>query len=450
MKKFIDYLDAYSSYDTISKHEYLNLIQQINLNYTLHNIGPVPPIPYKLSYDEWQNIHELVFRMDDAGEPSFYFPLTPFPVMPPGASTTTSGAAAGACTTTCANVCTAAGACSAAGACPLKITIPKEPKIKKVLDVDIQDMSDLLKIVREHEYDSAYEYNIDLESLHKIKEELEKINNMIGLKEFKKSVVDQLLYFIQNLHVGKEGDFKHTVLSGPPGTGKTEVAKLLGIMYSKMGILKNTTFQKVTRSDLIAGYLGQTAIKTQKVIEKSLGGVLFIDEAYALGESGNNDSFSKECIDTICEALSDHKEDLMVIIAGYEDELRETFFKVNRGLESRFIWKFKMEAYSPEELREIFFKKIKENEWGILDSDSVKLGWFEKHKNVFRHYGRDMELLFTYTKIAHGRRVYGKDAALRKKISMEDMERGLQIFIENKGKTDDMELRESLFRSMFI
>lgn len=428
MKKFIDYLDTYSSYDTISKHEYLNLIQQMNMNYTLHNVGPVAPIPYKLSYNEWQNMHEPIFSMEEGGEPSFYFPLTPFPMMP---------SAAGACAPGLPTGC--------AGSC-----LSKEPKIKKTIDVDIQDMSDLLKIVREHEYDSAYEYNIDLESLHKIKVELEKMNNMIGLKEFKKSVIDQLLYFIQNLHIGKEGDFKHTVLSGPPGTGKTEVAKLLGIMYSKMGILKNTTFQKVTRSDLIAGYLGQTAIKTQKVIEKSLGGVLFIDEAYALGETGNNDSFSKECIDTICEALSDHKEDLMVIIAGYEDELRETFFKVNRGLESRFIWKFKMEAYSSEELREIFFKKIKENEWDILDSDSVKLGWFEKHKNIFRHYGRDMELLFTYTKIAHGRRVYGKEADLRKKISMEDIERGLQIFIENKGKTDDMEVRESMFRSMFI
>jgi SpoVK/Ycf46/Vps4 family AAA+-type ATPase len=437
MKKFIDYLDTYSSYDTISKHEYLNLIQQINMNYTLHRVGPVAPIPYKLSYNEWQNMHEPIFSMEEGGEPSFYFPLTPFPMIP-------APAGAGACAGSSAGVC--AGLPTGYGG----TTIPKEPKIKKTIDVDIQDMSDLLKIVREHEYDSAYEYNIDLESLHKIKVELEKMNNMIGLKEFKKSVIDQLLYFIQNLHVGKEGDFKHTVLSGPPGTGKTEVAKLLGIMYSKMGILKNTTFQKVTRSDLIAGYLGQTAIKTQKVIEKSLGGVLFIDEAYALGETGNNDSFSKECIDTICEALSDHKEDLMVIIAGYEDELRETFFKVNRGLESRFIWKFKMEAYSSEELREIFFKKIKENEWDILDSDSVKLGWFEKHKNIFRHYGRDMELLFTYTKIAHGRRVYGKEADLRKKISMEDIERGLQIFIENKGKTDDMEVRESIFRSMFI
>jgi SpoVK/Ycf46/Vps4 family AAA+-type ATPase len=388
----------------------------------MHHIGPIQPIQYKMSYIEWQNMHETIFQAEDT-ENSFYLPLCiqlPPPTVP-------------------SDTCVHPGFTS---------SVPVVPKEKKTIDVDIQDMDDLLKIVREHEYKDTYEYNIDLQSLHKIKEELEKINNMIGLKGFKKSVMDQLLYFIQNLHVGKEGDFKHTVLAGPPGTGKTDVAKLLGIMYSKLGILKNTSFQKVTRSDLIAGYLGQTAIKTQKVIEKSLGGVLFIDEAYALGESGQNDSFSKECIDTICEALSDHKEDLMVIIAGYEEELKETFFKVNRGLESRFIWKFKMEPYNAEELREIFIKKIKENEWDLLDPESVKVRWFEKNKDFFRHYGRDMELLFTYTKISHGRRIYGKPAELRKKISLEDIENGFQIFMGNKVNPEDK--RESLFKSMFI
>ena len=422
MKKFIDYLDTYASYDKISKYDYLHFIQQINSNYMMHHIGPIQPIQYKMSYIEWQNMHETIFQAEDTENP-FYLPMWFHPPPP----------------TVPSDTCIHPGFTS---------SVPVVPKEKKTIDVDIQDMDDLLKIVREHEYKDTYEYNIDLQSLHKIKEELEKINNMIGLKGFKKSVMDQLLYFIQNLHVGKEGDFKHTVLAGPPGTGKTDVAKLLGIMYSKLGILKNTSFQKVTRSDLIAGYLGQTAIKTQKVIEKSLGGVLFIDEAYALGESGQNDSFSKECIDTICEALSDHKEDLMVIIAGYEEELKETFFKVNRGLESRFIWKFKMEPYNAEELREIFIKKIKENEWDLLDPESVKVRWFEKNKDFFRHYGRDMELLFTYTKISHGRRIYGKPAELRKKISLEDIENGFQIFMGNKVNPEDK--RESLFKSMFI
>jgi hypothetical protein len=100
-------------------------------------------------------------------------------------------------------------------------------------------------------------------------------------------------------------------------------------MYSKVGILKKDIFKKVTRTDLIAGYLGQTALKTSKVIADSIGGCLFIDEAYSLAD---NDIYSKECIDTLCEALSDHKDDLMVIIAGYENELDATFFKANSGL----------------------------------------------------------------------------------------------------------------------
>ncbi len=94
-----------------------------------------------------------------------------------------------------------------------------------------------------------------------------------------------------------------------------------------MGILKNNVFRKVTRNDLVAGYLGQTAIKTKNVIQDCLGGVLFIDEAYAMANSYEDDSFSKECIDTLCEALSDHKNNLMVIIAGYENELNNSFFR---------------------------------------------------------------------------------------------------------------------------
>jgi Holliday junction resolvasome RuvABC ATP-dependent DNA helicase subunit len=91
---------------------------------------------------------------------------------------------------------------------------------------------------------------------------------------------------MQELHItNKESDFKHTVLYGPPGTGKTEIAKIIGTMYSKIGILKNNVFKKVTRNDMVAGYLGQTAIKTKKVIDECLGGVLFIDEAYSLANN---------------------------------------------------------------------------------------------------------------------------------------------------------------------
>ena len=123
-------------------------------------------------------------------------------------------------------------------------------------------------------------------------------------------------------------------------------------MYSKIGILKKNVFKKVTRSDLVAGYLGQTALKTNDVIQSCLGGCLFIDEAYSL-VNNDLDSFSKECIDTLNESLSRYKDNLMVIIAGYEKELNEIFFTSNPGLESRFIWRFKITPYTAKELFEI-------------------------------------------------------------------------------------------------
>lgn len=122
--------------------------------------------------------------------------------------------------------------------------------------------------------------------------------------------------------------------------------------------------------------MGQTALKTKEVIKDALGGVLFIDEAYALGNSEKKDSYSKECIDTLCESLSDFKENLMVIISGYENELNESFFNYNQGLESRFAWRFKMDEYSGEDLYNIFVKKVKEINWDIMPDITPQ--WFNK------------------------------------------------------------------------
>jgi Holliday junction resolvasome RuvABC ATP-dependent DNA helicase subunit len=304
------------------------------------------------------------------------------------------------------------------------------------IETDVKSLVDLLHIINTHEYDAQTQYNIDLKSLHAIKEEMTLLNDMIGLDSIKTAVMNQLLYFIQNLGSGDagNGDFKHTVICGPPGTGKTEIAKLIGKMYSKVGILKNNVFKKVTRSDLIAGYLGQTAIKTNKVVTECIGGVLFIDEAYSLAAQDGNDSFSKECLDTLCEALSDHKTDLMVIIAGYEDDLNGTFFKVNRGLESRFIWKFRMEPYTADELMRIFEKKIADNGWQLNIESPILRAWFTRNHKKFVHYGRDMEQLFTYAKIHHSRRIYGKPTDLRKKITIDDLTCAFDVFETNKKK----------------
>ena len=325
---------------------------------------------------------------------------------------------------------------------PLPGRPPPPPPLKKVtIRVDITSLDDIIQLCKKYPIKVGIEYNINMKAIHNIKEPLTELNNMIGLSNLKLSIMDQILYFIQNLHKTANGhgnDFMHTVIYGPPGTGKTEVAKLMGKIFSKMGVLSKNVFKKATRADLIAGYLGQTALKTKDLIKDCLGGVLFIDEAYALGNPEKRDSFAKECIDTLCEALSDHKDNLMVIIAGYEEELKTCFFDYNQGLDSRFTWRFKTTDYNAEELKSIFKKKVKDVKWDF--KEDIPISWFEKHKQYFKFFGRDMETLLAKTKIAHSRRIFCKDKKDRKKLTMKDLEGGFKMYCENnevKSRKDD-------------
>lgn len=307
------------------------------------------------------------------------------------------------------------------------------------INAEINNIGDLLSLIDQYPDIKDTKYNINMKALHKIKESLTDLNNMVGMKNLKENIVDQILFYIQNLHKTKDGtkrssnDFMHTVIYGPPGTGKTEIAKIMGQIFSKVGILEKGTFKKVTRSDLVAGFLGQTAIKTTEVIKECLGGVLFIDEAYALGSADKRDSFSKECIDTLCEALSNHKDNLMVIIAGYETDLNDCFFNANQGLNSRFTWRFKTDDYSAEDLYKIFVKKVEDDNWSFMEQSEINVKWFEKNKKHFKFYGRDIETLFAKVKIAHSRRVFCLDESIKKKLLLKDMDKGLDMFKKNEN-----------------
>jgi len=339
-----------------------------------------------------------------------------------------------------------------------KHTIPIIPINKEKVDivVEIKHIGDLLELIEKYPISETIEYNINMDALHKIKEPLSELNKMIGMKDLKENIVDQILFYIQNLHTNvnaNANDFMHTVIYGPPGTGKTEIAKLIGSIFSKMGVLTNGIFRKVTRTDLIAGYLGQTALKTRDVIKECLGGVLFIDEAYALGNDEKRDSFSKECIDTLCEALSDHKDNLMVIIAGYETDLNECFFNYNQGLKSRFTWRFKTDEYGAEELCKIFLKKIDESGWTINPNCESKIDvkWFEKNKSHFKSYGRDMETLFAKTKIAHSRRVFCLEKTEKKQLNIKDIDKGLQMYLKNEDSSaKEKEKFNKIISSMYV
>ena len=329
--------------------------------------------------------------------------------------------------------------------------ISHQEKQKVYINQHIGDISDLLKLIDSYPDDKTIEYNIDIHCLHKIKEPLTELNSMIGMKNIKENIVDQILFYIQKLHLVDietanvnatkkvSNDFMHTVIYGSPGTGKTEIAKIMGSIFAKMGVLSKGTFKKVTRSDLIAGYLGQTAIKTKDAIKESLGGVLFIDEAYSLGNTEKKDTFSKECIDTLCEALSDNKDNLMVIIAGYEADLNDCFFNYNQGLHSRFTWRFKIDDYTASDLYNIFLKKINDSGWSLSSDKLIDVKWFEKNKSSFPFYGRDIETLFAKTKIAHSRRVFCLDASVKKQLTLEDINKGLEIYLNNNKSKEKKE-----------
>ena len=196
---------------------------------------------------------------------------------------------------------------------------------------------------------------LEEESLEDI---LAKLNKLVGLENVKKDV-NSLINLIQIRKIREERGIKqpdmslHLVFSGNPGTGKTTVARLLGEIYSRLGILSKGHLVETDRSGLVAGYVGQTAIKTQDMIKEAMGGILFIDEAYALSSSKGENDFGGEAIDTILKAMEDNREDFIVIVAGYP-KLMDDFLHSNPDLESRFNKHLYFEDYNPQELFDIF------------------------------------------------------------------------------------------------
>jgi len=308
------------------------------------------------------------------------------------------------------------------------VDLPKiEPKVNREfirIEKKINSLNDLLELAKS--YDSTKDYNLDLVTLSTMVKPLEELNNMIGMRKVKRDMVEHILFYLQKLD-DKNNDMLHTVIEGPPGVGKTELGKILGKIYLAMGILKKNTFKKVSRPDMVAKYLGQTAIKTEELIEACMGGVMFIDEVYSLGNREMRDSFSKEAIDTLNLKLTEHKNEFICIVAGYPREIEECFFSYNPGLKSRFPIKFSIEPYTPKELLRIFTKIVNDNNWK-LDEKITSL-FFKKHYDEFKYYGRDMENLFTKSKRTHSMRLVQNSNAVKKIINLEDLEKAFENFM---------------------
>jgi len=284
-------------------------------------------------------------------------------------------------------------------------------------------------------------YNQDMENLIWSIEPLKRLDNLIGMDSIKKNIIDQILFYGQGLNTN---EMMHTCLTGPPGVGKTTLGKILAELYCSLGFLETSNFKVVSRSDLVAGYVGQTAIKTQKVLQNSKGGVLFIDEAYSLGvgEDESRNSYGKECIDTINKFLSENTSDFILIIAGYKDELERHFFAINKGLERRFPWIYDISEYSVDNLKDIFVYQVLENRWNfelsIIDNNysSIK-DLFVEYSDIFGNNGGDTLCLFDKAKICHSRRVFGLKKKFKKILNIVDIRSAAKLMKSIKKESQD-------------
>ncbi|MBR6209138.1 MAG: AAA family ATPase [Oscillospiraceae bacterium] len=230
-----------------------------------------------------------------------------------------------------------------------------------------------------------------------LEELMAELDDLVGLKTVKKEV-KSLMNLIKVRKLREAAGLPnaamslHMVFLGNPGTGKTTVARLMAGLYAAIGALSKGQLVEVDRSGLVAGYVGQTALKTQEVIQSALGGVLFIDEAYSLASGGEND-FGREAIETLLKAMEDHRDDLVVIVAGY-DKPMERFIDSNPGLQSRFNKYMYFPDYNGEELMAMFRIRCKKNGYTLSpEAEEAAIAFFaEMYENRDDNFGNGRDV----------------------------------------------------------
>ncbi len=274
----------------------------------------------------------------------------------------------------------------------LEVFINREPVLTKHFIVGNQTILEET-IIKKVDSTSPESESVTLESV------LEELNIIIGLENVKKTVrdvIDYLEFMQERKSQGLEADSGIVINAsflGNPGTGKTTVARLMGKIYKALGLLPEGKVIEVDRAALVGQYVGETAQKTDKIIEEAIGNVLFIDEAYTLTPPGKENDFGTEAIEILLKRMEDKKDQFFVIVAGYPNEM-QSFFNSNPGLKSRFTHNFEFEDYQPDELFKIFMLLAKQGEYR-LNNDAGKIlnkAFINLYRNRDDTFGNEREV----------------------------------------------------------
>jgi hypothetical protein len=322
---------------------------------------------------------------------------------------------------------------------PIDYETLKYENQKELLKEIFENMNTIDDIIKLKENKNKFDLvlNSKFKKLFRLIPSLEKINEVIGMSDVKETLFKMICYFIHGLNSKQE--LNHIVISGQPGVGKTTLAYILGQIYKNLGFLKNDKFMTAKRSELIGEYCGHTAVKTQKIMDEAEGGVLFIDEIYSLGNPEKKDVFTKECIDTINQNLTEKGDKLLVIIAGYQEDVEKCFFNYNKGLERRFTIRFDIKAYNYKDLFLILKKFVKND--GFELSNEIDDSFIKKYYEYYKFMGGDMVTLLKYAKENYSLRLMKKTIKInnyklnQRLLLIEDFEKAQERF--NNRKIDE-------------
>ena len=266
----------------------------------------------------------------------------------------------------------------------------------------------------------------------------EKMAKLVGLEDTKKQLFQVLL-----MGMSKNVTLEHRniVLLGGPGLGKTTLLNIFGEAYKQAGLATKENVVFASRADLVGQYLGSSAIKTQEVVKRAMNGILVIDEAYSLGSKENRDFFSKEVVDTLTGLMDVHKHELLVVVAGYEKEVRECFFGQNVGLERRFLTWIRMESYTKKQLLQIFIEKCKP--FFIFENEKEIQNIFLNLCGQLKNQAGDCTSIVTKMNMMLAKKRWINDGVLT--ISAIDVKDAIDLVAKGRGEEHDNSTMLSMY-----